>query len=147
VSESGTETLELAVSYELTVEDLVTAGKYDWSNDDIISGNFPTDRKGKFEGKAYIVHCGRFISSEDVLAELDKMGLRAAELHELLALGVQHPDKQRDFIVAALGSVWQRPSGDRSVPYLGGWSDRRGLFLGWLDGDWYEDCRFLAFRK
>jgi len=43
--------------------------------------------------------------------------------------------------------IWQNPNGNHNVPYLDNWSDKRKLNLNWLDNDWNENCRFLAFRK
>ncbi len=72
---------------------------------------------------------------------------KCAELHELLPVGAQHPGKQREFPIIALGSKWQGPCGHWYVPYLGRWRGERGLRLRWFGSAWSESCRFLAFRK
>jgi hypothetical protein len=141
------ETLAVTVNYGLTVEEAILAGQYGWSNENVTSSNFPATRSGEHQLEAVLVHFDRSISGEKALAKLDGMDLRAGELHELLAVGAQHPDKQRRFPIVALGSKWQDPVGYWSVPYLGNWFGERGLRLGWFDGDWNGYCRFLAFRK
>lgn len=140
-------TLALTADYGQTVEALVKAGKYDYANSSITSQNFPTSRKGQANLEAVLVNFGRYLNSEEALTELGKKGLRAGELHELLALGAQHPNEQRQDPIVALGSVWRHPLGDRNVPYL--WSDGsdRDLGLNWFGLRWSSDDRFLAFRK
>ena len=44
-------------------------------------------------------------------------------------------------------SVWQNPNGNRNVPYLNNWNDKRNLNLNWYDNDWNDNYRFLAVRK
>ena len=143
----NTEKLVVTVDYGSIVEEMVRAGSYNYANPDITSQNFTTTRGGEWQGEVILVHFGRVIGSDDALAELEKMGLRTGGLHELLAVGVQHPDKQREFPIVALGSGWQRPDGDRGVPFLGSWDGLRELYLRWFGVDWYEHCRFLAFCK
>ena len=142
------QTLPLTVSYDgSTVEAAVAAGNSDYANSDITSAHFPTTRQGTEQLEAVLVHFDRYISSEQALAELNKMGLRAGELTELLAFGATYPDQQRQFLVVALGSTWLRPSGYRFVPCLDYWGVRRGLRLYWFGAGWREGCRLLAFRK
>ena len=136
----------VTVNYDLSVESMVAHGKYDWKDDNITTKNFPTTRKGEANLVLELVHFNKALTSEEVLKELDKRGLRPAELHELLAFGEKYPDIQRQLPVIALGSVWQYWDGDRYVPYLrdGG---ERDLDLYWIDYGWGEDCRFAAVRK
>ena len=138
----------LSVDYGRSVEDGVRAGRYDWANsDDINSRNFPTKRKGTAEVEVELVHFNRGISTDEALGELDRMGYRPAEVHELLAFGEKYPKVQREFPIVALGSVWQDRNGDRSVPCLGRDGSERGLSLDWVEDDWYEVYRFAAVRK
>ena len=79
--------------------------------------------------------------------EFEARGLRVATLPELLAFGAKCHEKQREFPIIALGSVWQYRDGRRRMPGL--WyaaSDRR-LDLFWFVYRWYGYCRFLAVRK
>lgn len=137
----------LHVNYGRKIEDAVKDGKYDWSNSDITSKNFPTTRKGTADVVLHLIHFDRDIESDDAIAEMDKMGLRPAETHELLALGAAQPDLQREFPIIALGSVWQGRVGYRCVPCLYRGGSERGLGLLWFGFGWHAYCRFAAVPK
>ncbi len=137
----------IVVDYDMSVEDAVKGGRYDWSNSDITTKNFPTTRTGVSTVDVELVHFNRAISTDDALTELKKQGLRPAELHELLALGRERPDLQRGFPVVALGSLWQSRFGYRFAPCLGRDGSERDLYLYWVAYDWDEISRFAAVRK
>ena len=139
--------LKISIDYVQSLEAMVRAGKYNYANDDITAANFPPQGSGKARLEAILVQFGRYVDSDEVLAEMEKNGLRAGTLAELLALGAQHPNAQKEGDIVALGSVWQFPGGDRRVPYL--WDDgsERLLSLYWFGRGWGGRCRFLAFRK
>jgi hypothetical protein len=82
-----------------------------------------------------------------VLKEFEARGLRAATLPELLAFGATYPEKQREFPIVALRSVWQNRDGLRCVPCLDRDGSKRMLGLRWLGRRWLDDCRFAAVRK
>jgi hypothetical protein len=94
-----------------------------------------------------LYHPDRDIESDDVVKELDQMGLKAAILQELCAFGEKYPDIQREFPIVALGSVCVDPDGVRHVPDLDYWGARRLLGLDDWDGEWFPHYRFLAARK
>ena len=135
------------VNYDLPVKAMVKAGKYDYANSDVNDANFRTTRSGQAEVGIILVHFNRVISTEDALKELDRQGLRPAELPELLAFGDEFPKKQLKFPIVALGSVWQDRGGSRLVPCLDGGGLGRGLYLLWAGDGWVELCRFAAVRK
>jgi hypothetical protein len=137
----------LSVDYGRSVEEGVKVGRYDWANSDITSRHFPTKRKGTAEVAVELVHFNRYISTDEALRELDKIGMRPAELHELLAFGEKYPEVQREFPVVVLGSVWQDRVGDRCVPYLYRHGSERCLSLHWIEGGWRELYRFAGVRK
>ena len=141
------DTYPLSVNYGMSVEDAVALGRYDWANSDITSKSFSTKRTGKAELTIELVHFNRAISTEDALRELDRMGMRSAELHKLLAFGEKYPDVQREFPIVALGSVRQGRDGHRFVPCLDGNGSGRDLRLHWIEGDWSDFYRFAAVRK
>jgi len=135
------------VNYGATVEDMVGRGKYDWSNNDITAGHFPTQRNGEADLVIELVHFNRNISTDAALRELDKMGYRPAELHELLTLGEKYPDLQREFPIIALGSVCWGSHDSRNCAYLNRNGSKRKLNLNWIDNDWNDSCRFAVVRK
>ena len=146
-SGSTNPTFPLRVNYDLSVESLVINGKYDWKNDAITGKNFPTTRKGEVDLVLELVHFNKVLTSEEVLKELDKMGYRPAELHELLTFGEKYPDIQRQFPVFALGSLLRLWDDDRHVPCLLRFGGGRDLYLRYFSVRWGEDCRFAAVRK
>lgn len=140
-------TYAILVDFGMSIEELLKLGKYDWSNSDITSEHFPTKHVGKVETKVEFLHFDRNISSDEVLKEMDKMGYRPAEAHELLAFGEKYPDVQREFPIAALGSVWRLLGGRRSVVCLYWVAAKRGTGLSWFGGGWHDCWRFAAVRK
>lgn len=143
----ATNVFRVMINYDLSVEDAVKAGKYDWKDNNILSKNFPSKREGMIEAEIILVHFNCDMDSDDALRELNKQGLRPAELPELTAFGAKYPDVQRDFPIIALASVWQSPRGFRGVPYLCRDSGARFLSLFWFDSRWSSRCRFAALRK
>lgn len=137
----------LTLDYSKKFKQIIAAGKYDWVNDNITQKNFPINGEGTQEVEAVLVHFGKPMSSEAVLAEFKKMNFDPPNLETLLALGATQPELQKEFPIIALNPVGAGPGGSRCVIYLCGSSDERGLDLYCFGGDWIGDCRFLALRK
>ncbi|MBW3537949.1 hypothetical protein KY386_00475 [Candidatus Parcubacteria bacterium] len=139
----------LTINFDRSIADMIVVGNYDgYVNPSITDQNFPVVGSGIVETEAVLVHLNRLATDAEVLAEIDRLGLRAGLMPELLALGAQYPDLQRQFLIVALGSVWARPLGRRRVGYLWGRPSRRFLGLAWLGlFRWHPGYRFLAFRK
>ncbi|MCB9802925.1 hypothetical protein H6761_02825 [Candidatus Nomurabacteria bacterium] len=127
------------------ISENVRFGNYDWSNSDINDRNFQADERHQCE--IIFKHFDKSMSTDAVLKALDAEGLRPATMSELLALGIEYPELQRQFPIVALGSVWQSLSGHRYVGYLNGLVSGRGLFLSWVGSGWLGYCRFAAVRK
>ena len=92
------------------------------------------------------VHMDRDASTDEVLAEMDRKGLRPALYEELLGFAEKYPDEQRKYPIVALGSETD-VRGRRIVAYLWGADDGRNLSLLWIVGGWCDYSRFLAVRK
>ena len=137
----------VTVDCEMSIEETIILGKYDWVNPAITSKNFATKREGKAEFKVELIHFDHLISAEEALREIDLMGYRPAELPKLLALGCQYPDLQREFPIVALGSVWWGPYSRHLVPYLYGDFSERFLTLYWVEDNLGEGWRFETVRK
>jgi len=141
------DTFPVTVNYGLSVEEAISAGQYQAVHGEINSKNFPSARSGQAELEIVLVRFEHRMKSEDVLQELDKEDLRAAELPEFLAFGAKYPDVQRKFSIAGLGSVWKDRKGYRNVPCLYEASEGRYLDLHWWDDGWYSYTRFAATHK
>ena len=137
----------VTVNYDLSIEYLVQSGRYDWKSGNVSDRNFPTVCSGEARIEIVLVHFNRAISTEDALSELDRQGLKPADLHTLLSLGAKYQNPQRQFPIVALGSVWQGPDGSRYVPCLDWYGSGRILELNCVDDDRPAVCRFAAVRK
>ncbi len=142
--------ISITIDPSVTLLDLISAGDYRFVNSKLKADNFPPDPNA---GKATtlnvrIVSLGRYVSGEDALRELARLGLRPATPRELLALGAQYPALQKERSIIALGSPWKTPQGHSAVVVLrsvGGqrFADLLGAsVLGWLD-----DVEFAAVAK
>lgn len=150
IVETGRKTrsaFHLLVNHDRSVEDGVRAGHYDWSNSNITSSHFPSNRKGSEEVDVHLVHFNQVMSTDQVLAELDKVGLKPADHNHALAFGEKFPDVQRQFPIVFLGSSWRGPVGGHDCVCLDRDGAGRGLGLRWIDGDWGGRCRFAAVSK
>lgn len=149
IVDNTAEVFQVVVDYGRMIADMIASGHYDWVNPDITQDHFPPitiGGEGTIELKAELIHFGKTMSTDNVLIDLDRRGYRPATLSELLAFGAKYPEKQREFPVVALGSVWTNSDGNRYVPCLYEDDSERGLSLDWYDVVW-DDYRFLAFRK
>jgi len=141
------DTYPVTVNYSQTLEEMIAAGRYDWKHSDITAKHFPIEGSGTKNVDILLVHYNKNTSTDAVRADLDKRGLRPAKIEELLAFGAKYPEKQREFPIIALGSVWRDFGGSRCGPYLGRFGSGRHLGLHWLGADWVDICRFAAVRK
>lgn len=148
------------VDHGRTLPAAIDAGNYDWKNDayqglawndwaapDGTTEHFPTDPAERVETELVLVHLDRAATTDEVLAEFDRLDLVPAVIPETLAFGEHHPDVQREFPVVGLGSVWPGPDGDRRVVCLWSGADGRCLYLRWYGRQWPPGGRFLGARK
>lgn len=147
---SGETSYTITLDRSMSLGDMIAAGKYDSVNGHITEKKFPIERQeGKSEVEVILVHFDKVLTTTQVKSEFERRGLQPAKIENLLALGTAHPDLQRDFPIAALGSALQPSGGDLDSPYLGGDGDERDLDLDWYNPDveWDGYWRFLAVRK
>ena len=135
------------IDYSDTFEQRLAAGRYDWKNSDITEKHFPVKGEGQIQIDLKLVHYGKSMSTEAVLAAIDAQGYRLATIEELLAFGATYPELQREFPIVALASVWQDRHGYRNVAFLDRSDDERDLRLYRLENDWDDYDRFLVVRK
>jgi len=109
---------------------LISDGKYDSVNSNIIDENFPVPENFVLGSDPKAFHFDHSISSEDVVKEMDKVGYRPAMIWDLLDFGAKNPEEQRKYPIVGLGSVGEIDGG-RSVPDLYGRDSERFLYLYW----------------
>lgn len=141
------QTFKVLVDYSKSLAEMVSAGKYDWVNLDITNSHFPIQGSGQQEKEVVLFHFNKVVSSEEAIVEMEKQGFCPAKIEDLLALGANQPELQKQFSIAALGSSWRRSGGALSVPLLGWCVVGRSLGLGWFVRDWDGRWRFAAVRK
>lgn len=79
----------------------------------------------------------------EVVMEMEKIGLRPATIHELLALGCQYPASVRMHPIVALGSDLDLRPGNCYVPFLYHSGTDENL-VGWSNENWKPDWVFAA---
>jgi len=138
----------VVVDYGMSLFNMISVGNYDYVNSNITAEHFPTTSEGVVKTKEVVLfHFNRDISSEVVIAEMNKAGYQPANIAELLALGAQKPELQLGFPIVGLGSVWRDPDGYRGSPVLRRDGSERKLCLFYFGLAWYAYYRFAAVRK
>ncbi len=135
------------VNYDLTVEQLVRDGLYDWADDNTTSAPFPLGKKGKEFATIELVTIDRLLTTEAVLDLIADRGLYRPNIKEGLSLGIWYPDLQRESQIAILYEPWRLPVSHPRVPCLRGNASSRYLGLLWFAGVWDPDWRFAAVRR
>lgn len=100
-------TLNTLVDYQMPLEEAINAGNYAWVDENVRNGDFPYIKKidSAQEVALQLVQFARWRMYDFlVLERFKKLGLRAANLAELLALGATYPQLQEEFPITALGS-------------------------------------------
>ena len=140
----------IEVDYSMSLNKMISAGNYDWKNDDITAARFPVKGEGKVEFEAKLFHFNRNISSEAAVTHIKDADPQnpwePAKTEHTLAFGAKYPEVQREYPIIGLGSVAE-VGFDRYVLGLDRDGSERYLDLDDLGGDWYAYWRFLAVRK
>ena len=142
-------THEVVIDYNMSLEEMVEAGKYDWGNLGINGENFKFKRgDGKVRIIIKLVCFNRLMSYREVLRWFSRHGLRPGNLPELLAFGATYPEKQLEFPVVQVGTLWRikKRRGSRGL-YLRRGNKERGLSAIWLEHGFLKYYRFIAVEK
>lgn len=118
---------------------LIKKRKFDWVNSSITEEAFPPQEVRSSDYKLF--HFDRFISSDDVISQMQEEGYEPANLYELLSWDEWNGE---DWVVA-LGSV-AKVNGSRYVPCLNRGGAGRDLYLDIRDVGWNGFFRFLGVR-
>lgn len=146
----ATDVFRLTVDYGLSLEQMIVAGRYDWTNENITVKRFSIVGEGVAEFEARYFHFNRNISSENAVKGIEQEDTAnpwmPAKIEHALSHGKTFPEEQRKFPIVGLGSV-AGFGGSRLVPYLYEVDSPRKLRLLWFDFVWSPVFRFLAVRK
>ncbi|HBV58050.1 MAG TPA: hypothetical protein DEB73_02190 [Candidatus Magasanikbacteria bacterium] len=138
---------DIMVNYDLGVDRLVAANKFNWKNNDVTSAHFPVERKGVREVVVEFYEFDRVVTGEEAAAQIEADGFVNEDVPTLLTFGKEHPIEQLRRPIVALGSRWLGSGGRWDVAFLDRLGGRRVLNLNWLHFDFYPDYRFLVFSK
>ncbi len=141
---------ELTIDYSQSLEQMITAGKYDWVKDKITEKNFPLPSKlfgQKITVSGKLFYFNRLISVDDIISEMDRDGYRPAILPEFLALGETQPASHYQFPITIFGSTCVDAFGRYLVPcfHFDGGKKRLGLIL--FANQWIPPFQFFGVRK
>jgi hypothetical protein len=140
-----TDDLITEVDFGHSLENMIAAGRYDWTNSDITAKKFPVIGNGKKKFRNRLFHFNHGTSSEDAVATMERESFAPATHVHGLAFGAAFPNEQRMYPIACLGSSLGRL--DRLVVCLDGSGTGRALRLCyWYDG-WDGDWRFLGVQE
>lgn len=140
---------EVIIDYDMSLEEMVEAGKYDWGNLSINPRNFKFKKsKGKVKIVIKLVCFNKFMLYRKVLKWFSQHDLRPGNLPELLAFGATYPEKQVEFPIVQIGTLWRikQRRGSRGL-YLRRGRKERGLSAIWLEHGFLKYYRFIAVEK
>ena len=126
-------TFKVEVDFNKTYSQMIAAGNYKevdeelqkfdvmWRGEDLKNigyGDTTLPPNGKVEVKMELVHLKGNEKFDDVLKELDRRGLRPANIPELLAFGAKYPEEQVKYPIIALGPFWTNNKQIYNYQYL-----------------------------
>lgn len=118
----------LIIEQDISFSERVLAGHYDWVNDSIIDSNFPEDFTSTSLWEFKIIPINKSISFDEAKKICEEKDWQAANIIHLLSYGEIFPENQKDFPIAALGSIC-RSQGSSCISILCSHNTHRILTL------------------
>jgi hypothetical protein len=142
------QTYLFTVDYSQTLEQMIAAGHYDWTNDKINAQSFSIEGTGAIEFEAVLFHLYKDISFsfQIIKGQIEEVGFEVGKIEHILSFGASYPEEQRKFPIFGLGFVGGVHS-ERRVLCLDRGGSKRGLNLPRWSNDWPVHSRFLGVRK
>lgn len=144
------QTFRLVVDYDLSLDEMVAAGRYNEAN--TYDLELVQDAKGKREMEARYFHFNRRLSTEDarvlIATEDSAHPWTPASLSEILSHGATNPEEQRKYRIIGLTCAPVDDQRWEKFPCLGGGGRKRQFWsrnnhrMSWRPAD-----RFLAVRE
>lgn len=141
----------IEVNRDRALATMIEDGRYDFvsCHENITERHFPIERSGRAETDIEVIRYGRKMRRSHVDEDLGDRGLRSAKIEELLALGAAKPDLQRDFPIAALGTVWHSAPSLAHCPILTQIESKRILTTTWCEAHsqdplWFDETYGFA---
>lgn len=147
-SQSPYPSYQINVDYDQPLKKMIVSGNYNWVDSDITNKHFPQNKKGKEQADIFIISIDHRMYDLEVTQFLDSLGLRDANIKELLSLGAQFPDLQCKKPIVARSTSWRDSIGFVDVPCLDNDEWGRNLRLIYLGGHWLMNWwQFAAVKK
>jgi hypothetical protein len=129
------QTKTIVFTHNMSLVDMIAAGKYDSVNDQFIEENFPRRTQGT-PRLPRLFSFGIYLGTYQVLNKLRRIDLRPATLAELLYFGATHPEEKGDIVAF--------DEGQHCWPVIGSNNGQRRLDL--LSGayGWSASSRFAV---
>ncbi len=145
--------IRLTVDYSRSLSEMVAAGKYNRTDGELYPEEDSAELIGIIDTEILLVQFKKDmtpvgIRPTEIEREFSMIGFRAANLHELLAIGEAHPGLQLIQPIIAYGTLVMNTDSHRCVPFLA--SDKkqqRFLFFRPWEMDWGPHGWFAAVRK
>lgn len=138
---------EIVCQGSYIASELIRRGKYDWAHDWITDERFPIAEHAPCARKIELVEFDHDPTSEEVLRDFTRSGLKRPTFEDALYFGVQHPEGQRKHPIVFLHEPVQDSHGNLRVLVLGSLSGKRDLSLVCFDGRWSRYCVFAGIRE
>lgn len=138
---------QISVNYDLSLDEALKMCQFDYGDSNITDLQFPNDKSGIVNTEIFIINFNERLDSSDVLPAIKNLGLKPANLRQLLALAAAYPQLQKEYPIAGLGSIW-KPGHERwFVPHIGLDRGKREVRLKRYSSPWSETRRFAAVRS
>lgn len=139
----------VVVDYNMSVVDMIRAGKYDGVEKEDEAALIQLKGSGLFEFRPKLLVFSRSPSILEVWKEMEKRSFEAGMLEHMLAFGAQIPNEQRE-ANCVMSLAWYEPNGWLGRPRFYGDEKRRSLDWDWAhfrQDDKPLCSKYLAFTK
>lgn len=110
--EDGGNMFMIRVNHDLSIKEMIKLGEYQKISlelSELAVRALTHGFSGEEEIRIQLFHFGRTMSSAEVVEELKKSGCRPATIVELLAIGAQHPSRQKQYRLATIDALVKVP--------------------------------------
>lgn len=136
--------LRCTMDTSVGISDLIGRGGYDRVDANIVERSTLQTRNGVEHRDVILLHVNERAATQNLLEMIGRFGLRPVTLHELLWVGIQHPNIQREAPIVSLSPV-AKVLAYPCAAYLGRYEEeKRELGLARLNTFWPKSCRFAA---
>lgn len=141
------EPFTISVNYNLSLDEMIRAGKYNRIDAGIKDKIIPFKKIGTMETELNLIRFSSSMSNSKIYKMFEKYNLHPANAPELLAFGAKYPFKQKIRPIVALGPVWHISLGNIILPRNGKFHMLSTLTSTKFTTKWPYYVKFLAACK